>query len=69
LIGQFGLPALADSKGRRFSLIFSFGIQIIGISLLVLGINKDIAILSLIGQLFTGIFSSGILILSYIITG
>jgi hypothetical protein len=66
---MFGLPALADAKGRRFSLIFSFGIQIIGISLLVLGINKDITILSLIGQFFTGIFASGVIILTYIITG
>jgi MFS family permease len=38
LIGMFGLPALADAKGRRFSFLFSFVLQLLGISLMILGI-------------------------------
>ena len=38
LIGMFGPPALADFKGRRFSYLLCFWLQLAGISLMILAI-------------------------------
>jgi MFS family permease len=66
---MFGLPALSDAKGRKFSILVAFVLQIVGISLMILGIYQDISVLMIFGQLLTGIYASGILILTYIVTG
>lgn len=66
---MFGLPALSDAKGRKFSILTAFYLQIIGISVMVLGIYQDIPFLMIFGQLLTGIYASGMVILSYVITG
>ena len=42
LIGMFGVPALADIMGRKFSFMAAFGLQIIGISMLIAGVYQNI---------------------------
>lgn len=69
LIGMFGPPALADFKGRKFSYLLSFWLQLAGISIMLLGIYQNISPLILIGQLLTGIFGAGIVVLTYVMVG
>jgi MFS family permease len=68
LIGMLGLPALADIFGRRFAFISSFIIQIIAIFSIIIGIYNNITILMMFGQFMTGIFASGLMIITYVYT-
>lgn len=69
LVGMFGLPALADAKGRKFSFNFAFILQFFAISGLIVGIYQNNNILMMAGQFLAGIFTSGIVILTYVYTG
>lgn len=66
---MFGLPALSDAKGRRFAILFGFSIHIFGVSLIILGTYQSIVALMFIGHFVAGIFSSGIVVISYVMTG
>lgn len=69
LIGMFGVPALADVMGRKFSFMSAFVLQLIGISMLIAGVYENIVWLMLFGQLLTGIFAAGVVVLTYLIVG
>lgn len=69
VLGMFGLPALADAKGRRFSMNLAFSLQFIAMFFLIFGIYQNISSLIMVGQVLNGIFSSGIMLLTYIVTG
>ena len=42
VLGMFGLPALSDVRGRRFSIIFGSLLQILGIILMIIGVYQKI---------------------------
>ena len=42
VLGMFGLPALFDVRGRRFSIIFGSLLQILGSILMIIGVYQNI---------------------------
>ena len=67
ILGMFLLPALADLKGRKFSFVFGFGIALIGITLVFIGIYNHIDWLIIFGRFIDGIFSAGIVVVTYVL--
>ena len=66
---MFGLPAFGDLYGRRPAIIIAFFMGILSMSLSILGIYKNYVILMIIGSFINGIQCSGLILLTYIITG
>lgn len=69
VLGMLGLPALADTKGRRFTINLAFLLQIVALTFLLIGIYQNVTGLMMLGQFITGVFSSGMMLLPYIVTG
>lgn len=69
LIGMFGVPALADIVGRKLSFLIAYALQILGVGFLIAGVYANITGLMLVGQLLTGIFAAGLVVLTYILAG
>jgi MFS family permease len=68
LAGMYALPFLADLLGRRPTINIAFVIQVFGIGMLIVGIYRDAFILMTVGHFLTGLFASGLTIISFVYT-
>ncbi len=66
---MFGLPAFADVYGRRLAIIIAFILEMIFMAFTLLGIYQNYVVLMIIGSFINGIQCSGLVLLTYIITG
>ena len=66
---MFGLPAFADVYGRRLAIIIAFILEMIFMASTLLGIYQNYVVLMIIGSFINGIQCSGLVLLTYIITG
>ena len=69
VLGMFGLPALFDVRGRRFSIIFGSLLQILGSILMIIGVYQNIVGFMIVAQIVMGFFTSGMVVVSFVITG
>lgn len=69
LLGVLVVSVLSDIKGRRFSILFSIVNGIVGTLCLLKGISDSNINLMVVGQVFSGMFSSAMSNLSYVVTG
>jgi MFS family permease len=69
LVGMYGLTAVADVLGRRAAINISLLIQFIAGCALISGIYINIIFLMMFGHFLSGVFASGLTIISFVYSG
>lgn len=67
-ISMFLLVPLSDTKGRRFTFLIGLTLQAIGILIIILGVYIKIWVPIFIGEIFLGICSAIVTMISYVLT-